>query len=395
MAFTDEVTFSLQRFELTLGGGLRVAGAWSGIERRLLGQPTLVLHGEQGSERVKAIDGMLGSLRQWSADFPWKGDPGAIQSAALELGGGLMVELPAPSTSGGQRRFARTPIPLKEVEPAAGGAAGDMISLHTALVQAREEAAAASEALESAQGAVIRAREELRRERSHRKSEATRMGEALDTLRRLAETSLEQERAATQLVSAELSRLEETLTAERAKTAALREEHDSLVAARDAAAGLREELGAAVAARDAAVAARDAATAKLHDAATRQERLQAELDETRQQSAAAAAQAEAEFERIRVVLVDNQRAAEASSAESERQRAQLHEAELGLRASRQETEVLRRQLVEARRLEEQIASLRAELDELRGTAELAEDEAGRLRRRLAAVREVIEEAAAG
>jgi hypothetical protein len=388
MAFTDEVTFSLQRFELTLGGGLRVAGAWSGIERRLLGQPTLVLHGEQGSERVKAIDGMLGSLRQWSADFPWKGDPGAIQSAALELGGGLMVELPAPSTSGGQRRFARTPIPLKEVEPAAGGAAGDMISLHTALVQAREEAAAASEALESAQGAVIRAREELRRERSHRKSEATRMGEALDTLRRLAETSLEQERAATQLVSAELSRLEETLTAERAKTAALREEHDSLVAARDAAAGLREELGAAV-------AARDAASAKLRDAATRQERLQAALDETRQQSAAAAAQAEAEFERIRVVLVDNQRAAEASSAENERQRAQLHEAELGLRASRQETEVLRRQLVEARRLEEQIASLRAELDELRGTAELAEGEAERLRRRLAAVREVIEEAAAG
>ena len=388
MTFTDEVTFSLQRFELTLGGGLRVAGAWSGIERRLLGQPTLVLHGEQGSERVKVVDGMLGSLRQWSADFPWKGDPEAIQGAALELGGGLMVELPAPSPAGGQRRFARTLIPLKEVGPAAGGAGGDMISLHTALVQAREEAAAASEALESAQGAVIRAREELRRERSHRKSEATRMGEALDTLRRLAETSLEQERAATQRVSAELSQIEETLTAERAKTAELREEHDSLVAARDAAVGLREEL-------EAAVAARDAATAELRDAAARQERLQAALDEIRQQSAADAAQAKAEFERIRVVLVDNQRAAEASSAENERQRAQLHEAELGLRASRQETEALRRKLAEARRLEEEIVSLRAELDELRPAAKQAEAEAERLRRRLAAVREVIEEAAAG
>lgn len=348
MATTDEATFSLERFESTAPSRLRVGGGWTGIDRRSLTEPALILHAQDGSERVDVVESIVGGLRHWVATFSWDGEPATIQRAQLELAGSLVVELPVPPSSAGRRRFGRTRIAVREVEPAALGSDGDPISLHAALVMAREEAAEASEALESAQAEAGRAREETRLERSRRQTEASRLREAIDTLRRLAESSLEQERAVAQQVSAEMSELEATLAAERAD-----------------AGRMREDL-------DAAVSARDEAIARLRADAAELERFRAAIDEAQRLSALAAEQAQAEFERLHAVLSDNQRAADASKAENEELRAELGE---------------------ARQRQEEFARLRTELAGAQDAAELVGTEAERLRRRLAAVRAAVEQPA--
>ena len=365
MTITDEVTFSLERFEPTLAGELRVTGSWNGIERGVLGAPTLILHRGEGSERLDAVEGNLNSVRNWSAAFRSSGDAASVKRAELELGGSIVIDLPAPSSR--HRRFGRARIPVRAIEAVGPAVDGDLISLHTALVRAREEAAAANEALESAQGSVIRAREETRRERSRRQADAARLGEALDTLRQLAESAVEKERATTKQVIGEVNELEAALAAERSSAAALRLEHES------------------------AISSRDAATAKLRESGAAVERLRAALDEAQQLSAEAGEQARAELERLRAALSEHQRVADATAAENERLRGRVDDAERDASVGREEAEALRAELAEARLSQEEAERLRNDVAAERRAAEVARTEAERLKQRLLAIRAAVEE----
>lgn len=367
MTITDEASFGLERFESTGAGTLRVAGAWNGIGRRPLGEPTLILVGPQGSERMDALEGAPGNPRHWSATFPWGGDPATIQRAELELGGNLLIELPAPPSPVGHRRFGRTLIPVREVAPADVAVDGDLLSLHAAVVAARDDAAAALEALDSSQADLERERDAARRERSRHEGESARLREAMEVLRSLAESSLEKERAATNQLTAEVNELEATLAAERADANALREE------------------------RDAALSARDEAIEKLRDDAAVLERFRAALGEAQQLSALSAEKAEAEFEQLHAALSENQRAADAARAENDRLRERVDAAEHAARAGRDEADALRAELSESAHSREELERLRAEMAGVQRTAEVAQAEADRLRRRLAAVRAVLEQ----
>jgi hypothetical protein len=291
VASTDQVTFLLDRFEWTAPGRLRVAGAWSGVPRRDLEEPALIVHSGREVHRLQVIDGVLNRTRHWLATFPWEGDPAAIEGATLEVSGSFVVDLPVPQRGSGQRRFGRTRLAVREIgpedgesaEPGAGGGT-ESIDAYAAAIEAREEAAEAKEELKLAQAAITRAREDADRERSRRTSEGARLHEALETLRRLAEESLERERVEAQRLARELDDAEGVLADERARTAQL-----------------QQELAAAVEARDDAGATGRAQSAEV-------ERLQGLLDEARADARRAVDEAErmrGQLAEVRAALEDD------------------------------------------------------------------------------------------
>jgi hypothetical protein len=248
VAGTDELTFLLDRFEWTAPGRLSVGGGWKGMRTRDLEDPALIVHSGDEIHRLQAINGVLDSTRYWSAIFPWEGDPTAIEAATLEIAGSFVVELPVPHRGSRHRRFGRTRLTVREIEPedaahAEGVVEGtDVMAAYAAAILAREEAAEAQGELKLARAAVIRAREDAEHERARRTSDASRLREALETLRRVAEESLERERAAAQRLAGELKGVEAELAGERAETARLQEELAAVVEARDdATARLRAQ----------------------------------------------------------------------------------------------------------------------------------------------------------
>ena len=285
MASTDQVTFLLDRFEWTPPGQLRLAGAWNGVPRRELEDPILIVRSGRAVHRLQVIDGVLNRTRHWLATFPWEGDPASIEAAMLEVSGSFVVELPVPQRGTGHRRFGRTRLAAREI-PAEDGTLGgsDAIDAYAAAIEAREEAAEAKEELKLAQAAVIRAREDAERERSRRTSEGARLHEALETLRRLAEESLERERVEAQRLARELDDAESAIAGERAETAQL-----------------RQDLAAAVEARDDATATASARSAEV-------ERLQALLDEAQEGARHAVEEADrmrAQLAEVRAALEDD------------------------------------------------------------------------------------------
>jgi hypothetical protein len=303
MAIAEQVSFSLVRFEWTPPDRLEVVGAWVGVDRDDLSKVMLSLYGPRSTHRLQAIGGNLANMRNWSAVFAWTGDPDTVERAELVVGETLVVDLPVSNSKQPRRRFGRTSLPVRDVEPqtpepSAPAADADVLALHAAMVAAQDEAAEARDVLARVEAEGERAREQAKRERTLRESDVARLHESMDTLRRLAEDSLQKEREATRRVSVQLHELEASTS------------------------GLREEAGQLIEQVQRAVAERDEATARLEAAGEEVARVRAQLDGV-DVDLAAGRRAQEEAEELRSELARARQELERASADAERLRGKL------------------------------------------------------------------------
>ncbi len=119
-AASSEVDFELERFEYSGTGRIEIAGRWFGLRGRRFVRPVLNLTISGGTRRRAiallehkpwaAADG-----ETWIAAFAWPDGSGEVEHAELEVGPGLMVELPAPGAvapGAGRVSALRPPTPI-------------------------------------------------------------------------------------------------------------------------------------------------------------------------------------------------------------------------------------------------------------------------------------------
>src|SRR3954451_22664721 len=99
MAGSGDISFELERFEWATRDRLEVEGTWHGVRRRLP-RATLVVEVDGERRRLPALPaaGPVSNER-WVAAFPWEGDLPALPGAELEVGRGIVVDLPRPRRS--------------------------------------------------------------------------------------------------------------------------------------------------------------------------------------------------------------------------------------------------------------------------------------------------------
>jgi hypothetical protein len=126
----------LERFEFATPERIEVVGHWSSLRGRRFMRPTLVLKGEGEPKRLladlehkpwTAVEG-----EEWIAAFAWNGDVVRFESAELNVGAGLDLELPAPRMRPGKpARFRKrivardTSRPVELPGPKAKGIVSD------------------------------------------------------------------------------------------------------------------------------------------------------------------------------------------------------------------------------------------------------------------------------
>src|SRR5215211_6827009 len=98
-AASSEVDFELERFERTAEDRIEISGRWFGLRGRRFVRPVLNLNSGGSKRRAIALlehkpwaaeDGEV-----WLAAFRWPDGTGEVSGAELEVGPGLLVELPA------------------------------------------------------------------------------------------------------------------------------------------------------------------------------------------------------------------------------------------------------------------------------------------------------------
>src|SRR5918994_4420168 len=116
-AALSEADFELERFEYSGAGRIEIAGRWFGLRGRRFVRPVLNLTLSGGTRRRAiallehkpwaAADG-----ETWLAAFSWPAGAGDVERAELEVGPGLMVDLPAPGAvpAGAGRVSALRPL---------------------------------------------------------------------------------------------------------------------------------------------------------------------------------------------------------------------------------------------------------------------------------------------
>ena len=99
MTAAGDISFELDRFEWASPDRLEVEGTWHGLRRRLP-RATLVVEVEGTRRRLRALpEERAGSPEHWVAAFPWKGEMPKLPGAELEVGRGIVVDLPRPRRS--------------------------------------------------------------------------------------------------------------------------------------------------------------------------------------------------------------------------------------------------------------------------------------------------------
>src|SRR5215210_6737738 len=112
MAAPGDISFELARFEWATPDRLEVEGRWHGVRRRLP-RATLVVEVDGERRRLKALpDSDTEPVEPWVAAFPWRGELPLLSGAELEVGRGVVVDLPRP-----RRSKARGAAPPPPVEP--------------------------------------------------------------------------------------------------------------------------------------------------------------------------------------------------------------------------------------------------------------------------------------
>ena len=304
----EGVAFDVDRFEW-IHDRLEVSGRWYGLRGHRFVRPALTVEiDEPGDDRRR----MLADLEHkpwaaedgtdWTAAFPWDGDPVRLARAELAVAPTVAVDLPVPHPPGRRRSARRAGKP----EPAARKGS----------------------------------EEERRAPRRGRES----IGAKRDTLARERDKAIAERDAAV------------------ARRDALASERDEAVAARDAALAQRDSLAsernALAAERDEAVAARDAALAQRDSLAAERDALAAERDPlAAKRDAAAAARAAALTERDEAIA-----ARDAALAQRDSLAAARDEALAARSTALAERDSLARELRHARR---SLAEVVAERDAAR------------------------------
>lgn len=308
-AASSEVDFELERFERTSEDRIEISGRWYGLRGRRFVRPVLNL--QTGGSRRRAI--ALLEHKPWAADdgqtwlaaFTWPEGAGAVQGAELEVGPGLVVELPppggTPNTTGrvsALRPHVRTPprpaFRASEEDarreggrsPAArGGAAtagGPEASppatervtspprdVMTAALAERDAAIAARDDAERERIAALNSRDDALSRRDAALRDVDRAGVERD------EAVAERERLQSELDR--VSRERDVAHAERGRTMqaseAVERERDQAAAERDAA---RSELSRALPAREQALRERDAEATRADQAESERDTAYAE-----------------------------------------------------------------------------------------------------------------------
>jgi multidrug efflux pump subunit AcrA (membrane-fusion protein) len=221
MADESSISFELDRFEWVDPSRLELEGSWNGVTRKLA-RAVLVIEVDGKRRRLRALPEDAGSPDDWKAAFGWKGgDIPRLQGAELEVGRGIVVDLPRPRSS--KARAAATPS-----EPIVATTREEK-DADDAVTAARADAEQAREAVKK-----LRAeRDELKAERDGLRA-AAQEAEALRTERDELRARAE-EAEALRAAAAEA----DALRAERDELRARAEEADRLRPAAEEAEALR------------------------------------------------------------------------------------------------------------------------------------------------------------
>jgi hypothetical protein len=360
-AASSEVDFELERFELTGADRIEIAGRWYGLRGRRFVRPVLNLRMGGGTRR-RAI--ALLEHKPWAADdgatwvaaFAWPPGAGEVEGAELEVGPGLIVDLPAPGGkpwSQGRvsalRPHAPAPMPRRiapaedGAEDAAGGAADPSVRAGRAGEPAGGAGAAPGRAGEPAGAAPGRAGEPAGRA-------ADRPGRAGALPGGAAGRAGDQGATVARIDVPEFGVRERAPAPPRDLLTSTIQERDEAVAARDEAE--RERVQAlndrddALSRRDAALRDVERATTEREESVAERDRLAAELERvTRERDVADAERKRMMQDAEAVERARDQSAAERDAARSELSRAlperdqALREAEAATaRADRAESE---------------------------------------------------------
>lgn len=231
----EEIIFALERFAWDAPDRLEVSGWFSGLPAEAgPTAPVLVVRGSDGAHSLPAVStGDSASPeegRRWEAAFAWQEPPAPFDVAELQLGAGIVVELPQP-----QPESRRPGDQLLGVTHAAAGGSAEQLRLEAELVAAQEELREAGAALDQTREQLARARGDLEAERARHAEDAERFREGLARVRSSAERALAAEQDAAERLGLELQRTHDEL-------ALLREEVAQHELARTEGEDLRADL---------------------------------------------------------------------------------------------------------------------------------------------------------
>jgi hypothetical protein len=312
-ALTATATFELRQFAWLTPDRLALSGTFGGLQKPADGAPVLVIRAGDRVLRLPAVADNLGGPpeegRVWQAAFEWQDAPVAFDAAELELGAGLVVDLPEPEPEA-KRRLSRKRVlevrtagggggdPRRETvgivdgpptdraaesaEPPAapggpveGGAAS--VGSQVELLAAQEEVREIRIAMQQTQQELARARDDLRAERERRSGDSERFREGLAKLRESADGALAVEHSAKRQLGSDLREAQEVVEKQDAALKTLR--------------GQLEAAGRALTEAEAKARAEADAlrkqVAKLESDGKETERLRAELERTRARADAA------------------------------------------------------------------------------------------------------------
>lgn len=243
----DALSFVLERFAWGAPDRLELAGTFAGLDATPAKPPVLILSGAERTHRLPAADvsGAPKNGRPWRATFVWEEEPAAFESAVLQLGGELAVDLPEPGEDGAAADNVELPVWVPSRDDAVPGAGAELLRLEAELLAAREELLEAQSNLHRTEGELRRAREDLDTERGERAADAVRFRDGIATVRESAEQALGLEQRTAQQMRAALAAAHETLEARDAELAEARGELDVAATFRaEAEAAAEAELAA-------------------------------------------------------------------------------------------------------------------------------------------------------
>jgi hypothetical protein len=177
--------FDLDRFEWNAPDRLEVSGQFHGLEEPAA-EPILIVHGGGVPHRLHPeADSVPTDGGPWRAEFVWDGVPVGVESAVLELGPDISIELPPPGAASVQSLDVRHEASLD-------------VALHAERLAAEQETQELRAALERSEAELARARSDLESERSGRAADAQRFREGLAQVQASAEQALAAERGKTE-----------------------------------------------------------------------------------------------------------------------------------------------------------------------------------------------------
>jgi hypothetical protein len=292
------VTFDLERFEWAAPDRLQVAGTFAGLDDASAGAPELVLRGGGSEHRLESDAPAPADGRPWMATFAWREAPEPFDSAELRLGSDVAVELPQPGPLDPQRLEVRQAAPPESVaangagagagEPASENDAGspteraqdsgtgspaERLRLQGDLLAAEEEAREAHALADRAMEELSRAHQDLDAERERHAADAERFREGLATVRASAEEALAAEQRSVAELRDQLTAAESARADAQATIAALEERLEALEQNHEDHERLRAEVELARVQTAAARARREAAHREAGEARGDVERL--------------------------------------------------------------------------------------------------------------------------